>query len=208
MKKVFKIIGYVVLSFLLLIAVFNIWVVASASQFVSTDIQEVPPHKMALVLGTSRLNSAGQNNGYFDQRMEAVAKLYAQGKIEHVIVSGDNRSVYYDEPQDMSEALINLGVPEDAITSDDAGLRTLDSVVRCKDVFGQRDVLIVTQAFHLYRAIFIARYNDMNVAGFAASEPEQVSRMVELREIAARTIAVLDLYLFNTQPIGIENKEK
>ena len=113
----------VVLSvFILLIVFSNLWIVNSTSPNVFTDITELPDHRVALVLGTSNKTISGSVNPYFQKRMETAAWLYKMGKVDHLIVSGDNRSMYYNEPMEMSKALIKLGVPQTAITLDYAGL--------------------------------------------------------------------------------------
>gem|GEM_PF-4345032 len=100
--------------------------------------------------------------------MQTAAELYKQGKIVHFIVSGDNRTRYYNEPLEMQKALVKLGVPIAAITLDYAGLRTLDSIVRCKEIFGQDNITIITQPFHSYRALFISDYYDVNAVALVA----------------------------------------
>ena len=98
----------------------------------------------------------GSPNPFFEKRIETAAELYRIGKIDHFILSGDNRSMYYNEPMAMLKALLKKGVPASAITLDYAGLRTLDSIVRCKQIFGQNKIIIITQPFHSYRALFIS----------------------------------------------------
>jgi SanA protein len=123
------------------------------------------------------------------------------GKIDHLILSGDNRSMYYNEPIEMRKALIKLGVPTTAITLDYAGLRTLDSIVRCKEIFGQNRITIITQPFHSYRALFISRYYDIEAVAMVTDEQDgEYSFRIRLREYFARTKAVLDLYILKTSP--------
>ena len=200
----------VVLSvFILLIVFSNLWIVNSTSPNVFTDIRELPDRKVALVLGTSNKTISGSVNPYFQKRIETAAWLYKMGKVDHLIVSGDNRSMYYNEPMEMSKALIKLGVPQTAITLDYAGLRTLDSVVRCKEIFGQDRITIITQPFHSYRALFISHYYGMDAVAMVADEPAvEDSFKVRLREYFARTKAILDLYILKTSPRFLGEKEK
>jgi SanA protein len=140
--------------------------------------------------------------------MDTAAELYKIGKIDHFILSGDNRSKFYNEPVEMRKALMSRGVPSSAITLDFAGLRTLDSVVRSKEIFGQDKIIIITQPFHSYRALFISQYYDMDAVAVVASEPElEISFKVRIREYFARTMAVLDLYVFKTAPRFLGKKE-
>ncbi|GIV35934.1 MAG: hypothetical protein KatS3mg032_0313 [Cyclobacteriaceae bacterium] len=183
---------------LLLVATLNIWVVQATRHRVFHQVEALPPHKVGLVPGTSHRLSSGNPNTYFHERMNAAAALYHAGKIKHVIVSGDNRSKYYNEPLEMKKALVARGVPAAAITSDYAGLRTLDSIVRSKKIFGQEQLVIITQPAHAYRALFICQFEGIEAVALAAG-PEKWNN-VALREILARPMAVLDLYIFKTKP--------
>jgi SanA protein len=105
--------------------------------------------------------------------------------------------------------LIKQGVPESAITLDYAGLRTLDSVVRSKEIFGQSKITIITQPFHCYRALFISDYYDIDAVAMVAEDPSpEHSFKIIVREYFARTKAVLDLYIFKTSPRHLGQKEE
>ena len=209
MRWLMRFVLWVCLFLVLTIAVCNIWIVASTEAEVYSDLELLPDHRIGLVLGTSHRSVGGGPNPFFQKRIEMAAKLYAMGKIDHFIVSGDNSSRYYNEPLEMQKALIEQGVPPSAITLDYAGLRTLDSVVRSKKIFGQNKITIITQPFHSYRALFISRYYDMDAVAMVADDPalEQTFR-VRLREYLARTKAVLDLYIFKTDPRFLGEKEE
>lgn len=195
--------------FVLLIVATNLWIILSTSHNVFSDLTKLPDHRVALVLGTSNKTVSGNVNPYFKKRMETAAELYRMGKLDHLILSGDNRSMYYNEPMEMRKALIKLGVPQSAITLDYAGLRTLDSVVRCKEIFGQDRITIITQPFHSYRALFISHYYNIDAVAMVADEPDfEYSIKVRLREYFARTKAVLDLYILKTAPRFLGQKEQ
>lgn len=165
------------------------------------DLGEVPQRDVALVLGTSRYVAGGGHNLFFKYRMEAAAQLCREGKCRHLIVSGDNRHKSYDEPSEMKDVLMGLGVPEEAITCDYAGLRTLDSVVRVKEIFSQDRVIVVSQPFHNARAVFIARHQGIDAVGFNARDVPGYYRIkTRLREILARCKACLDVYVLGTEP--------
>jgi SanA protein len=186
----------------------NIWVVQSTEARVYEDISQVPHNKVALVLGTSSRLVGGAPNPFFVNRMTRAAELYKQNKVEHFILSGDNRTVYYNEPETMRGALMALGVPDSIITLDFAGLRTFDSIVRSKEIFGQDSITIITQPFHSYRALFISDRVNVHAVSIVASEPDTDKAFsVYIREYFARTKAVLDLYLLNTQPKHLGEKE-
>jgi len=110
------------------------------------EIEAVPPHKYALLPGTSKMIGDRQNR-CFTNRIEAAAMLYHAGKVKKIIVSGDNRKAGYNEPEDMRLALLDKGVPGEAILPDYAGFRTLDSVLRAKNVFGAESFIVVSQDF-------------------------------------------------------------
>src|SRR3954469_12537817 len=104
------------------------WMVYSTSDRVFQDRKAIPANDVGLVLGTSPRLKSGNINWHFKVRMDAAAKLFRERKVQHLLVSGDNHILGYDEPTEMKDALVKLGVPETAITLDYAGFRTLDSV--------------------------------------------------------------------------------
>ncbi len=206
LKKVFFV--TVILFFVLLIAG-NIWVVKSTEKDVYTDLEKLPSHRVALVLGTSHRISNGTPNPFFEKRMDTAAALYKLGKIDQFILSGDNSTKFYNEPLEMRKALIKRGVPASVITLDYAGLRTLDSVVRSKEIFGQDNITIITQPFHSYRALFISHFYGIDAVAMVAGEPDyDYSIKVRIREYFARTKAILDLYVFKTSPRFLGQKEE
>lgn len=200
-KWVVKLFLYAAFAIAMGFMISNIWIVASTKGRVFQSVESVPSDDVGLVLGTSKRLASGEANPYFHNRMEAASALYKSGKIKHIIVSGDNRTIYYNEPQDMKNALIKLGVPDSAITLDYAGLRTLDSIVRCKKIFGQDKFIIVTQQFHSYRAVFISRFYNINATALAASDISfREAIPVLMREFFARPMALIDLYVLKTEP--------
>ena len=200
-KRILKYAMYPALVGMIFLTWSNIWVVNATKDQVFENSADLPENQVGLILGTSNKRTDGQPNPYFQYRMQAAAELYKAGKVRHLILSGDNRTRYYNEPQFMRKALLNLGVPDSVMTSDFAGLRTLDSIVRCKEIFGQSEFIVITQKFHCYRAIFIAQNYDMKVNGYVApSMPLTYSLNVLARELLARTLAVIDLYILGKEP--------
>lgn len=174
---------------------------ADTEDFMSYQTAEVPETKTGLLLGTSRTLDSGQPNAYFDNRIEAAWELYKSGKIQYIIASGDNSRKDYNEPEDMQQALIRKGIPEDHIFMDFAGFRTLDSVVRAKEIFGQQKIIIISQKFHNERAVFLARQNDIDAFGFNAADVNKYAGFkTNVREYLAKSKAYLDLLL------GVEPK--
>ncbi len=170
-------------------------------KYVFETPEAVPAMATALVLGTAPTTRGGYANTYFDARIAAAKRLFDSGKIERILVSGDNRSHDYNEPEAMKNALIKLGIPEEKIHCDYAGLRTLDSVVRAQAVFGQNRFIVVSQAFHCERAIFLARSRGIEAVGFVAEENPYFAYKIKirLREHLARVAAVADI-LFMRSP--------
>jgi SanA protein len=190
------------------IVITNIWVIQSTQSRVYSDLDSVPHNKVALVLGTSSRLINGDPNPFFVNRMSRAAELYKKNKVDHFILSGDNRTKYYNEPETMRGALIALGVPDTVITLDFAGLRTFDSIVRSREIFGQDSLTIITQTFHSYRALFISDRVKVSAIAIVANEPKTENALsVYIREYFARTKAVMDLYILNTEPKHLGQKE-
>jgi SanA protein len=165
------------------------------------NITDVPARRVGLLLGTGKTTRGGWSNPHFVNRVQAAAELYRAGKIERILVSGDNHVKGYDEPTDMKDALVATGVPEQAIALDYAGFRTFDSIVRAKKVFGVSDCTVISDRFHNYRSLFIARRYGIDAVAYCAEDvPLRYSVKTKVRECAARLKAVLDLYVLHTKP--------
>ncbi len=170
------------------------------------ETKNLPPAKIGLVFGTSD-SYRGRENRYFRYRIDAAVKVWNAGKVETLIVSGDNRSKYYNEPEKMKSALIEEGVPKDRIVCDYAGLRTFDSVVRAKEIFGADTILVISQRFQNERAIYLAQANGMKAYGFNAEDVEiKAGFKTKLREVGARVKMWLDVNLLDTQPTHLGDK--
>jgi SanA protein len=179
----------------------NYWIDEESDSWIFSEAVEMPRTKVGLLLGTSKYNRSGNPNLFFRYRIDAAVKLFNSHKIEYLLVSGDNRTLSYNEPRDMRRALLARGIPDSVIYLDYAGIRTFDSVIRCYKVFGQSTFTIISQEFHLERALFIARHYGLSAIGFAArSVPDAHSVSTVIREYFARTKAVLDVYILPTQP--------
>ena len=198
-------IGFVI-GVLMLGAVLSVWWAdrvcrAAAVSRIFHTTEQIPHNEVALVLGTSRTTRKGNPNLHFTQRIKAAVELYRSGKVQHLLVSGDNHNASYDEPTDMMNALVAVGIPTNAITRDYAGFRTLDSVVRANTVFGLKKFTIVTEEFHCPRALWIARQRGLNAVAFAAPDlSARWSLRVKARESLARVLCGLDLYVLNRSP--------
>ncbi|MBT8281828.1 MAG: YdcF family protein [Muriicola sp.] len=163
-------------------------------------LQSVHKNKVGIVLGTSSKLIAGGNNPYYTHRISATIALYKAGKIDRVLVSGDNATKYYNEPDTFKKDLIEGGIPEDSIMLDPSGFRTLDSMVRAKEVFGLDSVTVISQKFQNERAVYLAEKKGLYAIGFNAQDLEGSQGLkVQVREYFARVKVFVDL-LLNTQP--------
>jgi SanA protein len=164
-------------------------------------VDAIPPRQFGLLLGTSAHLRDGSDNPYFKYRIEAAARLCRLGKVKIILVSGDNRTKDYDEPDDMKRALIAHGVPSSAIRMDYAGLRTLDSIVRAKKIFGLSRFTIISQRDHDERALLIAQHNGIDAIAYAADDVDfHYAVRAHIHEWLAEIWVVLDLWVFHTQP--------
>lgn len=165
-----------------------------------SDVSVLPKNKVGVVLGTGKYLKNGTLNLYFKYRIEAAVTLFRECKIEYILVSGDNSRFDYDEPTDFKNELIAQGIPEDRIVLDYAGFRTLDSVIRVKEVFGLTNFTLISQEFHNERALYIASKNNMNVIAYNAKDvSKKYGFKVQAREYLARTKVFVDFH-FNIKP--------
>jgi SanA protein len=187
MKRLWRIVPAFALMVLAVFVVCDRLVAHRAAPHLFASIEAVPYNHVAVVLGTSHRMRGGSPNLFFENRIAAAAELYRAGKVRHLLVSGDNATLQYNEPRTMRRALINAGVDSAHITLDYAGFRTLDSVVRAREVFGQQRFTVVSQRFHTERAIFLARGSGIEAIGFNAPDvPAQQGFRTLLREKFAR----------------------
>jgi len=172
----------------------NVTITKKGNRFSYNSIDSIPHNHCGLVLGTSKYLWNGKRNLYYTNRIKAAVELYNHDKIDFIIVSGDNRNRNYNEPITMYNDLVSAGIPARKIILDYAGFRTLDSVVRGKEVFGQDKFTIISQSFHNQRAIFIARRKGIDAIAFNAGDTSgKLAFKVQMREIAARMLVVLDM---------------
>ncbi len=178
------------------------YVALATGDLIYGNLSRLPARDTALVLGTARHDLVRGMNPFYTARLAATARLFHGGKVKAVLVSGDNRTKAYNEPKMMRRDLIAHGVPAEFVTMDFAGFRTLDSVVRAREVFGQKAFVIVTQRFQLERALYIARAHGIDAIGYVADSPPDFdwTWKVRMREVLARFRAVLDVNFLNTMP--------
>ncbi|MBV1923654.1 MAG: YdcF family protein [Flavobacteriaceae bacterium] len=178
----------------------NVLIIKTSKKYLYSSTEEIPKNKIGLLLGTGKYNSNGAVNLYYKNRVEAAVKLYNSGKVEAILVSGDNSRVGYDEPSIFKEDLICSGIPSDKIFLDFAGFRTLDSVIRAKKVFGLNSFTVISQKFHNQRAVYLANKYQIKTVAFNAEEVHNnYSLKTKVREYLAKTVATIDI-IVKTEP--------
>ncbi len=206
---------YIFLALFVILAIGVIFcnraVIKTAEDKMYDDVSAIPYNRVGVLLGTSPKGRTGNPNVFYIRRIEACVALYQAGKIDRILVSGDNSRTTYDEPTCIKEDLIVAGVPDSVIYLDYAGFRTYDSMVRAKDVFGLSSFTIISQPFHNERALYIATRKGLDVIAFNARDVQLRRWQIRMtvREWLARTKAVLDVYThkqphFLGEPITIE----
>lgn len=167
----------------------------NANDKLYSNTDGIPHNKVGLLLGTAPITPWGTHNNYFDYRINAAVELFKANKVDYILVSGDNHSTDYDEPSCMRDSLMVRGIPEDKIILDYAGFRTLDSVVRAKEIFGQNSITIISQPFHNERAIYLANNYGIEAIGYNAQDVEYWKKKLKIhgREYLARVKMFIDL---------------
>jgi SanA protein len=205
-KWIFLIVLFIIIGLL----VINVYISKQAKADMYQDISKVPAKQAALVLGTAKYMIGGGQNYFYTYRIRAAVKLFKSGKVKAIVVSGDHSTKYYNETGKMQKDLIKAGIPGKYITLDPLGVRTLDSLVRAEAIFDLKDYIIVSQKFHLERALFIAKAKGQKVIGFMAKDipGTAAAYRMKAREYLARAKAFLDVYILHTMPKFDGKKEK
>jgi len=189
--------GAIVAAAMLLLA--NRWVINSTDSYLYKDSSLMPENEVGLVLGCSPFISTGKANPQFHGRMQAAAELFRLGKVKRLILSGANPDSRYNEPKKMREALLALGVPSEAMVLDFAGDSTYESITRAQVVFGLSHLTVVTQKYHAYRALFLARKTGVRAVAYSApiEGVEGPGFRHPPREVFARVLAVFDVLIYH-----------
>lgn len=195
---------YLPIAVILLIIVFacSYWVTDNARGKTYNDVSSIPYNRVGLLLGTRKtLDDHITINPFWKYRVEATYALWKAKKIDRILVSGDIGWHGYNELEDFKDAFLALGIPDSCMVFDYVGFRTHDSVIRCKKIFGQKRVTIISQKFHNERALFIAQKYDLDAIGFNANDVSLRRGFTNFfREKAARVLLFLDLYVLHTKP--------
>lgn len=200
-KKLLLLLGAAILLALGLCLTAELYTVAQCRGRMHNSTAALPDRSIALVLGCAP-TIRGHANTSFVTRMDAAADVWKAGKASAFLVSGDNSAHDYNEPEAMKQALMARGIPANRIICDFAGLRTLDSIVRAREIFQASHLIIISQPYHNARALAIARYNGIDAHAYNAkdSSTKRAKLRMWIRERLARPVMLLDLWVLNTSP--------
>jgi SanA protein len=198
--KIVNIVRNITILIILSLLFSNFAVEIMSKSLTYNNTEDIPHNKVGVVLGTTKYVATGVLNPYYIYRIDAAEELYKADKVDFLLVSGDNGQVEYNEPILMKNDLVSRGIPEEKIFLDYAGFRTLDSIIRSREVFGQESITVISQEFHNKRAIFIARVNGIAAVGYNAKDVSyNVGLKTNTREVFARVKMMID-FIVNKQP--------
>lgn len=189
------------LGIFIIILTRTIFLLKASSQTFSKE--DAPVRRVAIVFG-AEVKRDGTPSAVLRDRIETAVTLYKTGKVEKLLMSGDNRFVDYNEPESMRQYALTLGVPDADIVLDYAGRRTYDTCYRAKEIFGVNSAILVTQGFHLPRALFLCKAFGMDALGVAADNYYYLKRLRfywNVRELFASIQSVGDVYLLKPLPV-------
>jgi len=201
-KRMIQIVYYLGLFGFFSILLTRILFVQNASPQTFTK-ENVPTRRVAIVFG-AQVRRNGTPSVVLRDRIETAVALYKNGKVEKLLMSGDNRFADYNEPESMRQYALTLGVPDADIVLDYAGRRTYDTCYRAKEIFGVSSAILVTQGFHMPRALFLCKTFGIDAVGVTSENYYYLKRLRlywNMRELLASVQSVLDVYLFKPLPI-------
>lgn len=198
-KRFYRSVAIIISICILIVFICNSVIEKNTKSLNFSSLETIPANKVGLVLGTNPLLKNGNVNRYFLYRVDAVEALFKAEKIEFILISGDNGRQGYNEPEAFKKVLVERGIPAERIFLDYAGFRTLDSVIRAREIFGLEEFTIISQQFHNERAIYIAQKNGINAIGFNAQDVSDYNGFkTKVREYLARTKLFVDIFLGTT----------
>lgn len=189
---------------IIVVALVSCYIVVSinADGNIYNTVEDIPYNKVGLLLGTSPVTPQGEHNYYFDNRIQATAELYHNGRISRIIASGGDyskRENGCNELIAMQDSLMAYGVPDSVITLDYQGLRTLNSIVKAKTIYGLDSITIISQKYHNERAIWLAEHYGLYAIAYNAPTPDITNKRIKniSREFLARAKMFLDIIMHN-----------
>lgn len=195
MRRLIRIGLAIVVVCLVLVIGCQVAVLSASKGRMYSDVEAIPHREVGLLLGTNPKGRTGRPNQFFCRRIDATVALYEAGKVDRILISGAKRGADYDEPEAMRQALISRGVPDDVLVIDEEGFRTIESIVRAKEVFGLDSLTLISQQFHNERALFMAKHYDLDAIAYnAANTSSRRWKLIMMgRECLARVKAVLEV---------------
>ncbi len=200
LKKIVRTVALIIAIGFVLFLIQETTIAGVSHQYRFEDPALVPAAPVALVLG-AQVHADGSLSWVLADRVTAAVDLYSRGKVKKLLMSGDNSSTHYDEVTAMKNFAMNLGVPESAIALDYAGFSTYESCYRAQAIFGVTDAIVVTQGYHLPRAVYTCRKLGIQAVGLGLPDWEKYPTLMLRaypREVLAHTKMVWELYI--TQP--------
>ncbi len=202
-RQTLKKIGVYILAIIILCAIIFIFanyrVLTVSRRYIYQNINDVPPAQAALVLGAG-VKSSGKLSDILRDRADTAIELYQNKKVAKILATGDNSTIHYNETRAMENYFLDHGVDSKDLFLDYAGFDTYDSLYRARDVFQAQSLIVVTQNFHLNRAVYYGKSLGMNVVGLAADK--NIYRGItwlQIRESLARVKGFFDV-LFHAKP--------
>ncbi len=178
----------------------NLIVIRGAHDYIAQSPEDAPHAQCAIVLG-ARVYADGKPYPMLADRLEVGIRLYKLGKVDKLLLSGDHGQTTYDEVNVMLDYVVARGIPEEDVFTDHAGFDTYDTMYRARDVFQVETAIIVTQGFHLSRAVYTARTLGLEATGVASDlRPYFNETRNATREMLARVKAILDLHITHPRP--------
>jgi vancomycin permeability regulator SanA len=210
-RRVGLVLGGMAVAGLIAVVGANVVVARGAQGLAHDEVAAVPHRTVALVFGAG-VDPGGRPTPALADRLSAAIALYRAGRVDHLLLSGDNSRQDYDEVSAMRDVVLAAGVPAERVTRDYAGFDTYDSCARAVSIFGVRDAVLVTQDFHLPRALYLCRHQGIDAVGLAVPDwqhrPERSGTdyplglrvSYTLREWLARTKSVADAQVLHRPP--------
>ncbi|HQJ41062.1 MAG TPA: ElyC/SanA/YdcF family protein [Exilispira sp.] len=199
-KKIIKNILCTIIILVVLFFTFDMYVSISSNKKIYKDLNSLPDKEYGVLLGTSKYTKNGKINVFYKNRIDAAKDILINDKISRIIASGDNRNFRYNEPMKMQQDLVKSGISEDRVIIDPDGFRTLYSMLNIAKKYNIKEAIIVSQRFHLQRAIFIGKFLGLELIGYEAKNVSGMANIkIQVRERGARLKMIFDIVYFTVK---------
>ncbi|HQM88510.1 MAG TPA: ElyC/SanA/YdcF family protein [Exilispira sp.] len=199
-KKIIKNILCTIIILVVLFFTFDMYVSISSNKKIYKDLNSLPDKDYGVLLGTSKYTKNGKINVFYKNRIDAAKDILINNKISRIIASGDNRNFRYNEPMKMQQDLVKSGISEDRVIIDPDGFRTLYSMLNIAKKYNIKEAIIVSQRFHLQRAIFIGKFLGLELIGYEAKNVSGMANIkIQVRERGARLKMIFDIVYFTVK---------